>query len=89
MQYKICRGKLVYEFESDIKIDDDILKAELGGSGEVQLKNIIRTIQKEQNAIIRNTEDRIMVIQGTAGSGKTSVALSQNQLIFFTMTAKT
>ena len=69
------RGKLVYEFESDIKIDDDILKAELGGSGEVQLKNIIRTIQKEQNAIIRNTEDRIMVIQGTAGSGKTSVAL--------------
>lgn len=74
-QYKIRRGKLVYEFESDIKIDDDILKAELGGSGEVQLKNIIRTIQKEQNAIIRNTEDRIMVIQGTAGSGKTSVAL--------------
>ena len=66
---------MVYEFESDIKIDDDILKAELGSSGEVQLKNIIRTIQKEQNAIIRNTEDRIMAIQGTAGSGKTSVAL--------------
>ena len=74
-QYKIRRGKLVYEFESDIKIDDDILKAELGSSGEVQLKNIIRTIQREQNAIIRNTEDKIMVIQGTAGSGKTSVAL--------------
>lgn len=74
-QYKIRRGEMVYEFESDIKIDDDILKAELGSSGEVQLKNIIRTIQKEQNAIIRNTEDRIMAIQGTAGSGKTSVAL--------------
>lgn len=74
-QYKIRRGKLVYEFESDIKIDDEILKAELGSSGEIQLKNIIRTIQKEQNAIIRNTSDRIMVIQGTAGSGKTSVAL--------------
>lgn len=74
-QYKIRRGEMVYEFESDIKIDDDILKAELGSSGEVQLKNIIRTIQKEQNAIIRNTEDKIMVIQGAAGSGKTSVAL--------------
>lgn len=74
-QYKIRNGKMVYEFESDIKIDDEILKAELGSNGEVQLKNIIRTIQKEQNAIIRNTKDRMMVIQGAAGSGKTSIAL--------------
>lgn len=74
-QYKIRRGKMVYEFESDVKIDDEILKAELGSNGDVQLKNIVRTIQKEQNAIIRNTSDRIMVIQGAAGSGKTSVAL--------------
>ena len=74
-QYKIRDGKMIYGFESDVKIDDDILKAELGSNGEVQLKNIIRTIQKEQNAIIRNTSDRIMVIQGAAGSGKTSIAL--------------
>ena len=69
-QYKIRDGKMIYGFESDVKIDDDILKAELGSNGEVQLKNIIRTIQKEQNAIIRNTKDRILVIQGAAGSGK-------------------
>ena len=74
-QYKIRGGKMIYEFESDVKIDDEILKAELGNNGDVQLKNIIRTIQKEQNAIIRNTSDRIMVIQGAAGSGKTSIAL--------------
>lgn len=74
-QYKIRGGRMLYEFESDIKIDDEILKAELGSNGEVQLKNIIRTIQKEQNAIIRNTRDRILVIQGAAGSGKTSIAL--------------
>ena len=74
-QYKIRGGKMLYEFESDVKIDDEILKAELGSNGDVQLKNIIRTIQKEQNAIIRNTSDRIMVIQGAAGSGKTSIAL--------------
>ncbi len=74
-QYKIRNGKMIYEFESDIKIDDDILKAELGANGDVQLKNIIRTIQKEQNAIVRNTKDKILVIQGVAGSGKTSVAL--------------
>lgn len=74
-QYKIRNGKMVYEFESDMKIDDDILKQELGTNSDVKLKNIVRTIQKEQNAIIRNTKDKIMAIQGAAGSGKTSVAL--------------
>ena len=39
-QYKIRNGKMIYEFESDVKIDDEILKAELGSNGEVQLKNI-------------------------------------------------
>ena len=76
-QYKIQGGKMIYGFESDVKIDDEILAAELGSSGEVQLKNIIRTIQKEQNAIIRNTKDRILVIQGAAGSGKTAVLVER------------
>ena len=66
---------MVYAFESDTKIDDEILKQELGSSGDVKLKNIVRTIQKEQNEIIRNTKDKILVIQGAAGSGKTSIAL--------------
>lgn len=74
-QYKVRGGKMIYEFESDVKIDDDVLKQELGLNANAQLKNIVRTIQKEQNAIIRNTKDKIMVIQGAAGSGKTSVAL--------------
>ncbi len=74
-QYKIRKGKLIYAFESDTKIDDEILKAELGTNGDVKLKNIVSTIQREQNAIIRNTEDKILAIQGVAGSGKTSVAL--------------
>lgn len=74
-QYQIRGGKLIYAFESDTKIDDDILKAALGTNSDVQLKNIVSTIQKEQNAIIRNTKDRILAIQGAAGSGKTSIAL--------------
>lgn len=74
-QYKIRGGKMIYAFESDTKIDDEILKQELGNNGDVNLKNIVRTIQKEQNAIIRNTKDKILVIQGAAGSGKTSIAL--------------
>lgn len=74
-QYKIRGGRMLYEFESDMKIDDEILKAELGTNSDTRLKNIVRTIQREQNAIIRNTKDRILAIQGVAGSGKTSVAL--------------
>lgn len=74
-QYKIRGGCMLYEFESDVKIDDDILKEELGTNSDTQLKSIVRTIQREQNSIIRNTKDRILVIQGVAGSGKTSVAL--------------
>lgn len=74
-QYKIRGGRMLYAFESDTKIDDEILKQELGSSGDVKLKNIVRTIQKEQNEIIRNTKDKILVIQGAAGSGKTSIAL--------------
>ena len=49
-QYKIRGGKMIYGFESDVKIDDEILKHELGNNGDVKLKNIVRTIQKEQNS---------------------------------------
>lgn len=74
-QYKIKNSKMVYAFESDVKIDDEILKNELGNNGDVKLKNIVSTIQKEQNLIIRNLSDKILVVQGAAGSGKTSIAL--------------
>lgn len=74
-QYKIKKGKLQYAFECDIKVDDDILKRELGMHANASLKSIVRSIQKEQNAIIRNRTDRILVVQGSAGSGKTSIAL--------------
>ena len=82
-QYKIRGGKMIYAFESDTKIDDEILKRELGNNGDVKLKNIVRTIQKEQNAIIRNTKDRILVIQGAAGSGKTSIALHRIAFLLY------
>lgn len=74
-QYKIKKGEMQYAFESDIKIDDDILKRELGMHANASLKSIVSSIQKEQNAIIRNREDKILVVQGSAGSGKTSIAL--------------
>ena len=74
-QYKIKNGKLLYVIDSDIVINDDILQKELSMNAGARLKSIVTTIQKEQNAIIRNEKDKILVIQGNAGSGKTSVAL--------------
>jgi len=74
-QYKINGGVMEYMFESDIKIDDEILQEQLGKSTSEKMKNIVATIQKEQNAIIRDEKSDVLIIQGVAGSGKTSIAL--------------
>ena len=74
-QYKIEDGKLVRCFNSDINIDDEYLQEILAQSSGEQMRNIVNTIQAEQNAIIRNQKDRLLIVQGIAGSGKTSVAL--------------
>ncbi len=74
-QYKIDDGKLQYVLDSAIKIDDDILQQELAKNASPRMRNIIATIQKEQNRIIRQSSNTTMVVQGVAGSGKTSVAL--------------
>lgn len=74
-QYKIAGGQLKYFFESDINIDDEVLKKELSMNGTDRLKSIVTTIQKEQNKIIRDKTSKILVVQGCAGSGKTSIAL--------------
>lgn len=75
MQFKIKNSRMIYALECDVKIDDDILRSELAGNADAKLKSIVTSIQKEQNAIIRNKKDKILVIQGCAGSGKTSIAL--------------
>lgn len=74
-QYKISGGRLIYMLQSDMNIDDEILKEELGTHASASLKAIVSTIQKEQNRIIRDTSHNILAVQGCAGSGKTSVAL--------------
>ena len=74
-QYKINNDKLLYMFDSNIKIDDEILQDILGKSTDGKMKAIVTTIQREQNKVIRNEEYKNMIVQGPAGSGKTSVAL--------------
>ena len=74
-QYKIQEGKLIFALETEMNIDDEILQQALSENGDNRLKSIVTTIQKEQNSIIRDLKHRILVVQGCAGSGKTSVAL--------------
>lgn len=75
IQYKIEEDEIKYIFNSSIKIEDEILQQALNENTDEKMKNIVTTIQKEQNKIIRNEENEVLVVQGPAGSGKTSVAL--------------
>ena len=74
-QYKINGNTIERCFDSDLNIDDDYLQEILANSSSEKMTNIVNTIQKEQNEIIRNITDKYLVVQGIAGSGKTSVAL--------------
>lgn len=74
-QYKINNGKLIEVFDTDMQIIDSILKRMLSENASNKMKNIVNTIQKEQNEIIRKNNVDILVVQGPAGSGKTSIAM--------------
>ncbi len=74
-QFKIVDGELIYMFDSDIAVEDEILQSELGKTSDLKMKTIIATIQTEQNAVIRNLGSTLLLVSGVAGSGKTSVAL--------------
>ncbi len=74
-QYEIVDGKLLFFFDSSVNIMDDILKKALSGNTSSKMKTIVETIQREQDIIIRDLENDLVIVQGVAGSGKTSVAL--------------
>lgn len=84
-QYKVNRDKLERCFDSDLNIDDDYLQEILSSSSSIYMKNIVNTIQKDQNAIIRNKLDKYLIVQGVAGSGKTSVALHRIAYLLYDM----
>ncbi|RDY26553.1 helicase [Romboutsia weinsteinii] len=74
-QYKINNGKIEYMFDSNLSIDDEMLQALLSKNSDDKMKGIVTSIQREQNQVIRNEEYKNLIVQGAAGSGKTSVAL--------------
>lgn len=82
-QFTIKNGELVRVFDNDINIDDELLQQVLTEESNDKMKNIVNTIQHEQNAIIRNIEDPNLIVQGIAGSGKTSVALHRIAFLLY------
>ncbi len=82
-QFKIEEGKIKRVFDNSINIQDDILQEVLANKASEKMKNIVNTIQKEQNEIIRNLKDKTLIVQGIAGSGKTSVALHRIAFLLY------
>jgi DNA helicase II / ATP-dependent DNA helicase PcrA len=82
-QYKIVDGRMEFMIENSVNIHDDILQKELSKSSDDKMKNIVATIQRDQNAVIRNESASVMIIQGVAGSGKTSIALHRIAFLLY------
>ena len=82
-QYRIRDGQMEYMLENSLNIQDEVLQQELSKSSDDKMKNIVATIQRDQNAVIRNESSRILIIQGVAGSGKTSIALHRIAFLLY------
>lgn len=76
-QFVIRDSHIQLMFDTGVTIGDELLKQVLSRSSDAQMKTIVATIQKEQNRIIRNDKARMLIVQGVAGSGKTSAALQR------------
>lgn len=76
-QFIIREGRIRSLFDTGVTIGDELLQEVLGKQADTQMKSIVGTIQKEQNEIIRNERSRLLIVQGAAGSGKTSAALQR------------
>ncbi|MCA1796608.1 MAG: hypothetical protein LC645_03530 [Geobacteraceae bacterium] len=82
-QLRIRDGEMEFMLESGVNIVDDVLQQELARASDDGMKNIVATIQRDQNAIIRDDEAQTLIIQGVAGSGKTSIALHRIAFLLY------
>lgn len=82
-QYKIENGRLELMFDCQLKIDDQILQELLSKKVDEKMRSIVTSIQREQNRVIRDERHRLLVVQGAAGSGKTSIALHRAAYLLY------
>ena len=81
--YEIEEGRLLDYFDSEVIANDDLLTKYLAKNKQAVLSEIVATIQKEQNEIIRKSPYHNMIVQGVAGSGKTTVAMHRISYILY------
>lgn len=84
LQFVIKKSKMIGMFDSEIEIKDEILKVALSQNTSAKLKDIISTIQEEQDKIIRFKREESCIIDGVAGSGKTTIALHRVAYLLYT-----
>ncbi|MGI6172645.1 MAG: HelD family protein [Christensenellales bacterium] len=82
-QYRMEDGKLQYFVDTDVSIDDAMLLDILSRTTSAHMRNIVSTIQKEQNAAIRYEKSNVLSVVGSAGSGKTSVAMHRAAYLMY------
>lgn len=82
-QFRIKHRTIDLLIESSVNVVDEVLQEELGRTSDDGMKNIVATIQRDQNAIIRNEHAPVLIIQGVAGSGKTSIALHRIAFLLY------
>lgn len=82
-QYQIEKGRMKSMFDTDLKIDDEILQEILAKNTDLKMKTIVNSIQREQNRAIRDESHRLLFVQGPAGSGKTSIALHRAAYLLY------
>lgn len=84
-QFKIDNGELLTFHDVDLTTNDDLLQEALYGKADVRLTEIVETIQQEQNEIIRAHLRQPILVQGAAGSGKTTIALHRISYFLYTL----
>jgi DNA helicase-2/ATP-dependent DNA helicase PcrA len=82
-QFRIKHGQIELMIDSAVNVVDDVLQEELSRASDDSMKNIVATIQRDQNAIIRDEYAQELIIQGVAGSGKTSIALHRIAFLLY------
>lgn len=82
-QFRIRDSAMEFMLDVSVNIVDDVLQEELARASDDGMKNIVATIQRDQNAIIRDAEAHTLIIQGVAGSGKTSIALHRIAFLLY------
>ncbi len=82
-QLIIKKGQLKGVFDSAVDVKDEILQMVLTENSSDKLKDIVMTIQKEQDEIIREDRNKVIVVNGVAGSGKTTIALHRVSYLLY------